>query len=259
MTPDSHGPHVPLPALLITKKKILAAAIGVALNHGAYVTQVAESGAEGLKVARGGPLAVVLWDMEADGMLEIFVAALRRRNKTVGIIALSRETTLAERLKAFDQGAADVLLLPFQPEELLARVLAVTRRFSRVSRALVPVQRLGDLDVNILEPPVQAGGDELRLTPLELSLLYLLAANAERALGRQDILEYLWRTDYNADSNVVDRHIHNLRIKLQNSWKRPRYIVTERGVGYRFMRLAVAPRAPKALPATAQGREGLSG
>src|SRR5439155_6901614 len=78
------------------------------------------------------------------------------------------------------------------------------------------------------------GGLELHLTSLEQNLLYLLAANAGRMLTRDEILDYLWGSDYAAESNVVDRHIRNLRAKLQNDWKRPRYIETVPGRGYRF-------------------------
>jgi len=80
-----------------------------------------------------------------------------------------------------------------------------------------------------------AGNSELHLTGLEQSLLYLLAANAGQVLSRDEILDALWGVDFVADSNVVDRHIRNLRIKLQNGWRRPRYIATVPGRGYRFV------------------------
>ena len=76
---------------------------------------------------------------------------------------------------------------------------------------------------------------ELHLTALEQSLLYLLAANAGRLLTRDEILDYLWGADYVAESNVVDRHIRNLRAKLHDPSRRPRYIATVPGRGYRFM------------------------
>jgi DNA-binding winged helix-turn-helix (wHTH) protein len=82
---------------------------------------------------------------------------------------------------------------------------------------------------------VRAGTSELHLTSLEMSLLYLLAANAGRLLTRDEILDHLWGADYAAESNVVDRHIRNLRAKLQNDWHRPRFIATVPGRGYRFV------------------------
>jgi DNA-binding response OmpR family regulator len=88
------------------------------------------------------------------------------------------------------------------------------------------VLRLGDLEIDLVNRRVRAGGSDLHLTPLEQSLLYLLAANAGRLLTRDEILEYLWGAEYVAESNVVDRYIRNLRIKLQNHSRRPRYIAT---------------------------------
>jgi DNA-binding response OmpR family regulator len=125
--------------------------------------------------------------------------------------------------------------VPFSPEELVARVLAVLRRTPHEGAALRPVLRLGELEIDLLHRRVRAGTSELHLTSLELSLLYLLAANAGRLLTRDEILDHLWGVDYAAESNVVDRHIRNLRAKLQNGWRRPRYIATVPGRGYRFL------------------------
>ena len=88
---------------------------------------------------------------------------------------------------------------------------------------------------------MRVGESELHLTSLEQSLLYLLAANAGRILTRDEILDYLWGADYVAESNVVDRHIRNLRVKLQNHANAPRYIATVPGRGYRFLATGVDP------------------
>jgi len=101
------------------------------------------------------------------------------------------------------------------------------------------VIRFGELEVDILHRRVRVDGQDVHLTPLELSLLYLLAANAGRILTRDDILDHLWGHDYAADSNVVDRQIRTLRAKLQDDWRRPRYIATVPGKGYQFVLTAV--------------------
>ena len=95
--------------------------------------------------------------------------------------------------------------------------------------------RLGELEIDILNRSVRAGGHDLHLTALDQSLLYLLAANAGRVMSRDEILDHLWGVDFMAESNVVDRHVRNLRAKLQNNWRRPRYIATVPGRGYRFV------------------------
>jgi len=129
----------------------------------------------------------------------------------------------------------DILTVPFSPEELVARVLALMRRTYEEAVAFMPTIRLGGLEIDILYRHVRAGDAELHLTSLEQNLLYLLAANAGQVLKRDEILDALRGMDFMADSNVVDRHIRNLRIKLQNGWQRPRYIETVPGRGYRFV------------------------
>ena len=128
------------------------------------------------------------------------------------------------------------MTVPFSPEELLARVLVITRRTLRPGRPRsTRCSRLGELEIDILHRRVRAGSSELHLTGLEQSLLYLLAANAGRVVTRDEILDALWGVDYVAESNVVDRHVRNLRAKLQNDWRKPRFIATVPGRGYRFV------------------------
>ena len=128
--------------------------------------------------------------------------------------------------------------MPFSPEELVARVLAIMRRTYREPAAFTPALQVGELEIDILSRSVRIAGHELHLTSLEQSLLYLLAANTGRVITRDEILDYLWGVDFISESNVVDRHIRNLRAKLQNDWKRPRYIATVPGKGYRFLPMA---------------------
>jgi len=107
-----------------------------------------------------------------------------------------------------------------------------------------PTIRLGELEIDILHRRVRAGETELHLTSLEQSLLYLLAANAGRLVTREEILDHLWGTDYAAESNVVDRQVRKLRAKLQDDWRRPRYIATVPGKGYQFV-LTAADKVTK--------------
>ena len=100
---------------------------------------------------------------------------------------------------------------------------------------VVPVIRVGELEIDLLHRRVRVDGRGLHLTPLELSLLYLLAANAGQVLTRDEILDHLWGDEYAAESNVVDRQVRQLRAKLQDDWRRPRYIATVPGKGYRFV------------------------
>ena len=101
--------------------------------------------------------------------------------------------------------------------------------------ALTPVIRVGELEIDLLHRGARVEGRDLHLTGLELSVLWLLAANTGRVLTRDEILDHVWGADYAAGSNVIDRHVHTLRAKLQDDWRRPRYIATIPGKGYRFV------------------------
>jgi DNA-binding response OmpR family regulator len=148
---------------------------------------------------------------------------------------LTRRGDLKTKMAAFEQGVDDIMTVPFAPEELLARVLVITRRALGTEPPLNPVLKLGELEIDILQRQVRAGTSELHLTGLEQSLLYLLAAKAGQVVTRDEILDALWGVDYVSESNVVDRHIRNLRAKLQNDWRKPRFIATVPGRGYRFI------------------------
>ena len=117
-------------------------------------------------------------------------------------------------------------------------------RETREGHGFRPVIRLGDLEIDILHRTVRAGASELHLTALEQSLLYLLAANAGQLITRDQILDTLWGSDYIAESNIVDRHVRNLRAKLQNDWRKPRFIATVPGRGYRFIPTSSEPDGP---------------
>jgi DNA-binding response OmpR family regulator len=129
----------------------------------------------------------------------------------------------------------DIMTVPFAPEELLARVLALVRRVYSAPVTFTPTIKIGELEIDILNRTVRTGSSELQLTSLEQSVLYLLAANAGRVVTREEILDALWGTDYVAESNVVDRQIRNLRERLQDDWRKPRFIATIPGRGYRFL------------------------
>lgn len=223
----------PARALLVIDQRVLADVVSLALNHGHSITRVASTGQEAASaVTDWNPHLVVLdMDIEGNEMLKRFGAATLQDGH-LPVIALTRRGDLESRLTAFEQGVDDILTVPFSPEELAARVVAVMRRTYRDAAVFSPLLRIAGLEIDILNRRVRRGDMELHLTSLEQSLLYLLAANAGRLLTRDEILDYLWGGDYVAESNVIDRHIHNLRVKLQNH---ARYIVTVPGRGYRFL------------------------
>ena len=222
--------------LLVIDQPVLAEYVKLALSHGAYLTRVVQDAEEALAMLRVWEphLAVVDMDIARGAMLERLNATGPRPSR-VAVIALTRRGDLKTKLAAFDAGVDDILTVPFSPEELVARLLAIMRRTYGATVAFTPILRLGDLEIDMLNRRIMAGRSELHLTSLEQSLLYLLAANAGRLLTRDEILDHLWGIDYVSESNVVDRHVRNLRVKLHDDHRRPRYIATIPGRGYRFV------------------------
>jgi len=222
--------------LLVLERPALAELITLTLNHGVYTTRAVAIASEvETTVAKWQPHLLVL-DMDLDGTQIIALLSHRTAASTrLPVIGLTRRGDLMTKLAAFEAGVDDILIVPFAPEELLARVIALLRRSYSDAVTFTPVIKIGELEIDILKRTVRAGTSELHLTSLEQSLLYLLAANAGRVVTREDILDALWGTDYVAESNVVDRQIRNLRARLQDDWREPRFIATVPGRGYRLL------------------------
>jgi|GEM_PF-434753 len=227
----------PLRALVVLDQPLIAETITLTLNHGRYLARTARTlpEASALLSAWQPQLAVVDVDLGGPTLLAQLGLPAAPQGTRIPVLALTRRGDLKAKLAAFAQGVDDILTLPFAPEELLARTLVLTRRAYGEQHPLVPVLRLGELEIDILNRIVRAGDSVLHLTGVEQSLLYLLAANAGQVLSRDAILDALWGTDYVAESNVVDRHVRALRVKLQNDWRHPRFIATVPGRGYRFL------------------------
>ena len=229
-------PRGPVRVLVVMDRPTLARLVALTLNHGTYDTRTVSTADEVVAPLSAWQPHLVIVDMDVQGSdVLALVGEKSSGGARLPVIALTRRGDLKGKLAAFNLGVDDILVVPFSPAELLARVVALLRRSFGDSVTFTPVITLGDLEIDILNRTVRAGTSELHLTSLEQSLLYLLAANAGRIVTREEILDTLWGTDYVAESNVVDRQIRNLRSRLQNDWRRPRFIATVPGKGYRFL------------------------
>jgi two-component system KDP operon response regulator KdpE len=229
--------------LVLLDQPLLAEVVALTLNHGVYQARNALNVQQAQTLLQEWSPHLAVLDMDIGGS-QVVTQTKAPSGADIPVLALTRRGDLKTKLAAFDQGVDDIMTVPFSPEELLARVLALTRRAYGGSVAVfTPVIKLGEIEIDILNRRIQAGTSDLHLTPLEQSLLYLLAANAGRVLTRDEIMDALWGVDYVAGSNTIDRHIRNLRAKLQNDWRKPRFIVTEPGRGYRFIPTFTEPEA----------------
>jgi DNA-binding response OmpR family regulator len=223
--------------LVLVEQKLLADLVKLTLNHGTYIVREATNREEAAFIVEEWRphLAVVEMNLAGTQLLRDIGRSRPSGATRTPVLALTRRGDLKTKLAAFDQGVDDIVTVPFSPEELLARVIAIMRRTYGEAVPFHPVLKLGEIEIDILNRQVRAGSSQLHLTGLEQSLLYLLASKVGQLVTRDEIVDTLWGVDYIAESNVVDRHVRNLRAKLQNDWRKPRFIATVPGRGYRFV------------------------
>ena len=236
--PATAIPDDALRAFVLNDRPLMVDLIELTLNHGLFVVQSAQDLAEATRVlATWAPhIAVVDMDHEESALvLQRLGASNTLQPSGTPILGLTRRGDLATKLRAFDLGVDDILTIPFSPEELLARSIVITRRSSARGRPVVSTITLGEMEIDILHREVRTASSVVHLTSIEQSLLYVLASRAGRVVSREEILDSVWGPDFLAESNIVDRHVRSLRIKLQNDYRRPRFIATVPGKGYRFI------------------------
>ena len=221
------------PRALIVTNETLGSLISLTLQHGRYETQRSTNAEQCQSILRDWAPHLAFIDLDLD---EQFIDVIGRglsRGHTP-IVALTRRRNTALKLSAYERGADDIVAVPFTLDEIVARPFALLRRSHGMTGTIAPKIKLNGLEVDLIEQRVTVGARELDLTPIQQTLLYLLAANAGRALSRADLLATIWGSEFEIESNVVDRHIRELRVKLGDDWRMPKYIETVPGAGYRF-------------------------
>lgn len=208
--------------------------------HG-YAVEAVETGEEALDAAARRPPDVVLLDLMLPDLDGLEVCRKLRDRLEAPIIVLSARGEERTKVTALDLGADDYLTKPFGTAELLARLRVALRHAAR-SRA-GPVIRAGDLTIDLDRRLVLRGGVQVHLTPKEYEALKYLAQHAGRVITHRALLSTVWGPAYAAESHYVHVLVNQLRRKVEPDPARPRYILTEPGVGYRF----TAPEEPGSL------------
>lgn len=199
--------------------------------------QVVEASAaeEGLALARSSRPDVVLLDLGLPDMDGMQVTERLREWTSVPIIVISARGREHDKIGALDRGADDYLTKPFGIGELMARVRVALRNRQRVDAgANDPVIAVGDLSIDLDKRIVRAHGAEIHLSPHEYELFSLLMKNAGKVLTHRQLLEDVWGRPYSSQTHYLRVYMTRLRHKLERDPARPRYLVTEPGVGYRL-------------------------
>jgi two-component system KDP operon response regulator KdpE len=221
--------------LVVDDEPPIARALQINLRAHGYAVTAAVDGAGALRAAAESPPDAVVLDLGLPDIDGVEVIAGLRGWTTVPIIVLSARTDAADKIEALDAGADSYMTKPFDMDELLARLRGTLRRSAMISPADVDlVLDVGPFTVDLAIKKIRRDGVEVHLTPTEWALLELLVRNEGCLLTQRQLLSAVWGPDHVDDAHYLRLYIAHLRYKLEPDPSRPRYLITEPGVGYRF-------------------------
>ncbi len=217
--------------LIVEDEPSIALALESDLRMEGYEIEVARDGEDGLRRVRSAPFDLLVLDVmlpKKDGFA--VCREVRRAGLDTAIILLTAKAQDAEKVLGLELGADDYVTKPFSPFELRARIKAVLRRRTEV----VDRYGFGEVAVDFARGEVRRAGQVVDLTAIEFKLLTTFVKARGRLLTRDDLLDRVWGRDRAPTDRVVDNHIMNLRRKIERTPERPEFVVSVRGLGYRF-------------------------
>ena len=229
------GRHACGSVLVVDDEPTIAEVVSRYLQRAGYEVRTAGDGPGALRlVAESRPDLVVL-DLMLPGIngLEVMRRVRDRESEPVAIILLTAKGDESDRVVGLRLGADDYMVKPFSPDELVARVDAVLRRFD-TSPDSGPVLEFDGLVVDPAGRRVLVDGDEVSLTQREYELLLFFARHPGHAFTRNELIDQVWRYSFYTDTSTVTVHVRRLRAKVERDPSRPRFLETVWGVGYRF-------------------------
>ena len=205
--------------------------IDMYLKSGGYSTKKCFNGNDACNIVESEDIGLVILDVMLPGRDGIEVLKYIRKNSDVPVIMLTAKGEVFDKVLALELGADDYMVKPFDPKELLARVKAVTRRYT-VDNQSKDVIKYSDLTIDIGAYEVTYKGSTVKLAPKELELLHFMSSNPNKVFTREQLMYEVWGYDYPGDSRTVDVHIKRLREKVKGgeNWE----LQTVWGVGYKF-------------------------
>jgi DNA-binding response OmpR family regulator len=217
--------------LLVEDERKVASFVARALRENAYAVDVAPTGEEGFRLASENSYDAILLDVRLPGITGIELCRkLRREEIQSPILMLTARGLVEQRVEGLDAGADDYLTKPFALAELQARVRAIVRRGFRRGEAKL---RCGDLELDRHRRSVSRGAGKVPLTSKEFALLELLLLRAPESVTRSEIIEHVWDSHFDSETNLVDVYINRLRQKIDQGHA-VKLVHTLRGVGYRL-------------------------
>jgi len=220
--------------LVVDDEGPMRRALEINLSTRGFEVLLAPTGEEALRMAAADHPDVVLLDLGLPGISGLDVIDGLRGWSKVPIIVVSAREAESEKVRALDAGADDYVTKPFGMDELLARLRAALRR-AAPSAAEEAVVTAGAIAIDLADKRVSVGGGEVHLTPTEWRLLEVLVRNRGRLVSQQQLLGDVWGPAYHDETNYLRVYVANLRRKLEATPSQPDHLITEPGMGYRFI------------------------
>ncbi|MET9630878.1 response regulator [Lentzea sp. NPDC006480] len=220
--------------LVVDDEPQIVRALRINLSARGYEVLTAHDGATALRLAADGKPDVVVLDLGLPDMDGTDVIAGLRGWTTLPIIVLSARTDSADKVDALDAGADDYVTKPFGMDELLARLRSAVRRSAVTGPEDEPIVKTASFTVDLAAKRVLKGDVEVHLTPTEWGLLEVLARNAGKLVAQKQLLRDVWGPAYEKETHYLRVYLAQLRRKLEPEPARPRHLLTEPGMGYRF-------------------------
>jgi two-component system KDP operon response regulator KdpE len=208
-------------------------ALRITLTARGYEVVIAHDGKAALDAATKVHPDIIVLDLGMPGLTGVQVIQAIRGWSQVPILVVSGRSESWDKVEALDAGADDYVTKPFAADELLARIRALGRRTPSATEE--PIVSFGDVTVDLSSHVVTRAGSSVRLTPTEWRLLEVLVRNPGRLVTREALLTEVWGPQYTTDTGYLRLYLSQLRKKLESEPSSPRYLVTEAGMGYRFV------------------------
>ncbi len=226
--------------LVVDDEKEIADLVEIYLVSDGYKVFKANNAKEGLDILDNEEIHLVLLDIMMPGMDGLQMCQKIRETKNVPIIMLSAKSTDLDKILGLGQGADDYVTKPFNPLELTARVKSQLRRYTQLNPNSAEKKdeqneiTLRGLSINRENHKVMIYGEEIKLTPIEFDILYLLASNPGKVFSTDEIFEKVWNEKVYEANNTVMVHIRRLRAKMKEDDRTDKIITTVWGVGYKI-------------------------
>jgi len=220
--------------LIVEDDKQIRNYINFSLKSQDYSCVEASTGKSAMNIIATENLSAIILDLGLPDMDGIDIIKQVRGFSDIPIIVVSSRDQDNEKVEALDAGADDYLTKPFSIKEFLARIRVVFRHSSNIKEDTPTIYKVADLEIDLEKRIVMLEGMDIHFTPMEYNVLTLLVKNAGKVLTHKYILKEVWGSYLESDMQTLRVFMANIRRKLEKNPAKPRYILTEVGIGYRF-------------------------